>query len=224
MLKELLFLSTLLVMTLFEAYSFRQNFCTWQPKSTHFALPESHVKETSQLPRPTSKAIKSNLVRGTNVASWLLLTTACTSKSFSPNAEAKVFIDTDLYGDKELKIATINKLKQKLRDAIIKDQTIATCMLELAINDALGYDIVTEDGGPDGSIQYELKVSGNEHLEKAVGVVSKIKKELQRTNTVGFADIVAFGGAEALESAGIFPALPFSFHSFYMQLSIILYS
>ena len=27
------------------------------------------------------------------------------------SSSAKVFIDTDLYGDKELKIATINKLK-----------------------------------------------------------------------------------------------------------------
>ena len=52
----------------------------------------------------------------------------------------QVFIDTDLYGDKELKIATINKLKQKLRDAINKDNSIAPCMLELAINDALGYN------------------------------------------------------------------------------------
>lgn len=55
----------------------------------------------------------------------------------------QVFIDTDLYGDKELKIATINKLKQKLRDAINKDNTVAPYMLELAINDALGYNAET---------------------------------------------------------------------------------
>ena len=56
------------------------------------------------------------------------------------SASAKVFIDTDLYGDKELKIATINKLKQKLRDAINKDITIAPLLFQIAINDALGYE------------------------------------------------------------------------------------
>lgn len=42
-----------------------------------------------------------------------------------------------------MKIATINKLKQKLRDAINKDNSVAPCMLELAINDALGYNAET---------------------------------------------------------------------------------
>lgn len=116
--------------------------------------------------------------------------------------DRKVFIDTDLYGDKELKIATINKLKQKLRDAINKDNSVAPCMLELAINDALGYNVESTDGGPDGSIQFETEVPGNERLKKAVDVCKQIKKDLQRTNTVSFADIVAFGGAEALETAG----------------------
>ena len=129
------------------------------------------------------------------IASLLLLSTA-------QPAAAKVFIDTDLYGDKELKIATINKLKQKLRDAILNDVTLAPLLLQLAINDALGYDAISEDGGPDGSVQFELMKEENKGLEKAVKVVQDVKKSLQRTNTVSFADIVAFGGAEALETAG----------------------
>ena len=159
----------------------------WRPKS---------CLSTTRVPSPPGESTKNRIA---HVASWLLLTAATTASV--PVAQAKVFIDTDLYGDKELKIATINKLKQKLRDAIIKDPSIAPCMLELSINDALGFDVVSEEGGPDGSIQYEVKLPGNDHLQKAVDVVSKVKKELQRTNTVGFADIVAFGGAEALESA-----------------------
>ena len=59
-----------------------------------------------------------------------------------------------------------------------------------------------QDGGPDGSIQFESDIPGNGGLKKAIDVCKQIKKELQRTNTVSFADIVAFAGAEALESAG----------------------
>lgn len=139
---------------------------------------------------------RSKLIDSSKIVASLLLLSAQT-------ASAKVFIDTDLYGDKELKIATINKLKQKLRDSIIKDITIAPLLFQLAINDALGYESVSEEGGPDGSIQFELANDENKGLEKAVQVVQEIKKSLQRTNTVSFADIVAFGGAEALETAGI---------------------
>jgi len=37
---------------------------------------------------------------------------------------------------------------------------------------------------------------------KAMSTLISIKKELQRTNTVSLADLVAFGGAEALETVG----------------------
>ena len=39
-------------------------------------------------------------------------------------------------------------------------------------------------------------------MKKAVEVIKKIQKELQRTNTVSYSDLVAFGGAEALETVG----------------------
>lgn len=42
----------------------------------------------------------------------------------------------------------------------------------------------------------------NKGLEKANNLIQSIKKELLRTNTVSYSDLVAFGGAEALESAG----------------------
>ena len=117
-------------------------------------------------------------------------------------ATAKVYFDTDTYGDKELKIATVNKMKQKLRNAILADVTLAPDLLRLAINDALTFDAATRDGGPDGSIQFEMTRDQNKGLEKAAAVVQGIKKELMRTNTVSYSDLVAFGGAEALESAG----------------------
>jgi len=118
-------------------------------------------------------------------------------------ASAKTFFDTDVYGDKELKIATVNKIKQKLRNAILTDPTVAPSLLELAINDALGYDIQTENGGQDGSIAFEVpEEGGDENMKKAIKILKSVQKDLQRTNTVGFGDLVAFGGAEALETAG----------------------
>jgi hypothetical protein len=117
-------------------------------------------------------------------------------------AFSKTYFDTDVYGDKELKIATVNKLKQKLRNAILNDITLAPGMIKLAINDALDYDYLTQDGGPDGSILFEMDRVENKDLVNVVNVLLGIKKELQRTNTVSFADIVAFGGAEALETVG----------------------
>jgi len=117
-------------------------------------------------------------------------------------AQAKTFIDTEVYGDKELKIATVNKLKQKLRNAINADETVAADLLKLAINDALGYDISDESGGPNGSVNFEKDRDENKSLKKAIDLVNQIKKELLRTNTCSLADIVAFGGAEALETVG----------------------
>ncbi len=117
-------------------------------------------------------------------------------------SNAKVYFDTDTYGDKELKIATVNRIKQKLRNAILQDNSLAPGLFMLSINDALGYTLNTTEGGPDGSIQYEMDREENKGLEKALACVKQIKSELQRTNSVSLADIVAFGGGEALETVG----------------------
>ena len=90
-----------------------------------------------------------------------LVTSGILVTSLAPPALAKVYFDTDTYGDKELKIATVNKMKQKLRNAILADNSLGGDLLKLAINDALSYDAKTEDGGPDGSIQFELEREEN---------------------------------------------------------------
>jgi len=158
-----------------------------------FELPCSQSPLTSERTRAVQRTLQT-------AASLIIASTAIATTS----ASAKVYIDVDSYGDKELKIATVNKLKQKLRDAILKDISIAPELLQLAINDALGFDESTQDGGPDGSIQYELKLEGNSGLEKALQTAQEVKKELQRTNTVSLSDVISFAGAEALESAGLF--------------------
>jgi catalase (peroxidase I) len=93
-------------------------------------------------------------------------------------------------------------MKQKLRNAILKDITVAPELVKLAINDALGFEIASGDGGPNGSILFEKDKTENESLKKAIDLVLGVKKEMQRTNTVSLADMVAFAGAEALETVG----------------------
>lgn len=117
-------------------------------------------------------------------------------------SKATTFFDTDVYGDKELKIATVNKLKQKLRNAILADPSIASGFLKLSVNDALGYNIVNRDGGADGSLLFEMDRDCNKDLASALKVLQTVQKDLQRTNTLSFADVCAFGGSEALESMG----------------------
>lgn len=117
-------------------------------------------------------------------------------------ALGRTYFDTEVYGDKELKIAAVNKIKQTVRNIILKDSSLAPKFLKIAINDALGYDKVTNSGGADGSILLEQSMDTNKGLEDAISELVKIKQGLQRTLSVSFADICAFAGAEALESVG----------------------
>jgi hypothetical protein len=143
-----------------------------------------------------------NEIRGDVVKALSLLSSGLVLSVAGSRANARVYFDTDTYGDKELKIATVNKIKQKLRNAVNQDPTIAPILFRLAINDALCYDAASGDGGLDASILFELDREENKNLEKALSVIDTVKRELQRTNTVSASDLIAFGGAEALETVG----------------------
>lgn len=151
------------------------------------------------VPKSQKQLLHSNMKRGAlSVAVGGLF-----FNSLSVNAvRATTFFDTDVYGDKELKIATVNKLKQKLRNAILANPTIASSFIKLAINDALGYDVTSRNGGADGSILFEMDLEQNKALEEAKDILKQVQKDLQRTNTLSFADVCAFSGSEALESVG----------------------
>ncbi|KAJ1435654.1 heme peroxidase [Ochromonadaceae sp. CCMP2298] len=155
----------------------------------------SNALYMSVTPRSNQAFYQKNLVRSLSLSTAFLATAAA-------KVSAKTFFDTDVYGDKELKIATVNKIKQKLRNAILLDPAVAPNLLKLAINDALGFDYGSQDGGPDGSVQFEMEKEENQGLQNALDVVNTIKKALQRTTQVSFADICAFAGAEALETVG----------------------
>eukprot|EP00904_Undaria_pinnatifida_P005124 jgi/Undpi1/1741/HiC_scaffold_11.g05130.m1 len=120
---------------------------------------------------------------------------------------ATVNFETERYGDKELKIATVNKLRQQIRNSLLEDPKLAADMVKLAIADALGFDVTTQTGGPDGSVVLEMDRDLLKNLRPAVDNALKIKKNLQRTNEMTLADVVAMGGAEAIHACGGPPVL-----------------
>ncbi|CAM9736258.1 unnamed protein product [Pylaiella littoralis] len=126
----------------------------------------------------------------------------------SPGAAgAAVNFETERYGDKELKIATVNKLRQQIRNSLLEEPKLAPEMLKLAIVDALGFDASTQTGGPDGSVTLELDREASKGLKDAVDNALKIKKNLQRTNEMTLADVISMGGAEAIHACGGPPML-----------------
>ena len=144
-----------------------------------------------------------------------------TSRFILPNndssAQASVYIDKDRYGDKELRVATVNRLRQNLRNAIVNDPSLAPLFLRLAIQDALTYNDVTGDYGPDGSIVHTvLSLDSDDASKKEVPpslrhlmvfkpaalALTNVQANIQQTTAVTMADLVTFAGAEAMESAG----------------------
>lgn len=121
----------------------------------------------------------------------------------SPIAAAATVIDIQRYGDKELKIATINKLKQLLRNSLLQTPAQASPFLKLALADSLTFNSMTREGGPDGAIQFDSgALENNPELASALLELKRIKKQLAKTTEVSLADVLQLAGAEAIEACG----------------------
>lgn len=70
----------------------------------------------------------------------------------------------------------------------------------LSIHDALTYDKETNDGGPNGSLRFELGEESNAELQEAFAAIKDIRA-IQRED-MSFADTFAFAGAVAVEVTG----------------------
>jgi hypothetical protein len=55
-------------------------------------------------------------------------------------SEATVYFEIDRYGDKELKLGTVSKIRQAWRNKMLEKPELAPAILSLAITDALGYN------------------------------------------------------------------------------------
>jgi len=142
----------------------------------------------------------------TNRRSFIITSIATASAiTLSAPVIAYVYEDPDRYGDKELKVSTVNKLRQNIRNIILSDPKLGGLFLKLAIQDAITYNAETGEGGPNGNIlEKVLSKDAPEsllELKDAAKVLKGLSSTLKRYE-ITIADIVSFAGSEAIETAG----------------------
>jgi hypothetical protein len=120
-----------------------------------------------------------------------LLASSCPS-------HATVAFDMTRYGDRELQIATINRLKQRVRDSCRASPELVPSFFELAIADALDYDRLKGGaGGLDGSIRYAKLLPPP--LASGLAEVDRLQRLLVAQTEVTFADMLAYAGGQSIE-------------------------
>jgi len=127
-------------------------------------------------------------------------------------ANAEVFFDPAMYGDQELRVGTVDTVRERTRRAILQDPRLAPSFYQLALLDGLSYNAANNKYGPNGGIIYSVLNSKDdseytETLKTAAGVLIQAEKDLKKKTAVSIADCVAIAGAEAIESIGG-PVLP----------------
>ena len=106
------------------------------------------------------------------------------------------------YGDKELKVAIINQIKQQFRALFEKKPELLVPTFQLAMLDALSFNAETKEGGMDGSILYRVDQPEYAKLKPAASEIERIRSELVDKTQVTKADLIAFAGAVAIEATG----------------------
>merc|ERR1719199_560988 len=117
-------------------------------------------------------------------------------------ADASVFFDTERYGDKELKVSLLNKIKQQFRALYEKKPELLVPMFKIALAGALTYNRATGKGGMDGTAVKLLADDEDPLIQAALGEIKRIYKELSRQTQITFADVIAYSGAVAIEATG----------------------
>lgn len=127
-----------------------------------------------------------------HAASWTLLHPLI--------SRATVPFDMARYGDRELQVATLNRLKQAVRDAASAEPELIPAFFELAVADALDFRRSSSAGGLDGSVRF--LASSSPSLTKAVAAVDKLQRALVAQTEVTYADMLAYSGGQAIEIVG----------------------
>jgi hypothetical protein len=117
-------------------------------------------------------------------------------------ASATVFFDIERYGDKELKVSLLNKIKQQFRALYEKKPELLVPLFKIAMIDALKFNKATGVGGMDGSAVKLLADTEDPAMMAALGEISRIYKELGRQTQITYADVIAYAGAVAIEATG----------------------
>lgn len=143
-------------------------------------------------------------------------------------ANAEVFFDPAMYGDQELRVGTVDSVREKTRRAILQNPKLAPSFYQLALLDGLSFDSKNSRYGPNGGVVYSLfnnkdQTDYMQNLRQAADVLVQTEKELKKKTAVSIADCIAVAGAEAIESIGG-PVLPVQLGRMEMDKKKIEYS
>jgi Peroxidase len=122
-------------------------------------------------------------------------------------AVASVYLDPAMYGDQENRVAAVDSLRERVRQAILKNPSLAPSFFQLALLDGLSYDPISKEGGPDGRIlrtvlSSKVTDSYTKNLQEACNVLIQASISLTKYTAITIPDAVAIAGAEAIESIG----------------------
>ena len=118
-------------------------------------------------------------------------------------SNAYVYYDPDRYGDKELKIAAVNKIRQNVRDAVVNKPYLAEAIIRISVADSLTFEESTGNGGGEGCVLDWVKGNDCDSMYKeGAETLTMITGKLRKTTEVTRGDVVALAGEEALESVG----------------------
>jgi hypothetical protein len=127
-------------------------------------------------------------------------------------ASAEVYFDPAMYGDQELRVGTVDTVRERARRAILQNPALAPAFYQLAILDGLSYDAASSKYGPNGNVVFSVLNSKIDtqyvkNLQGACAVLIQAEKDLKKKTAVSIADCIAIAGAESIESIGG-PVLP----------------
>lgn len=92
------------------------------------------------------------------------------------------------------------EVKQNCRNVLTEKPELLPYFFELTLHDALTFNPETLDGGPNGSLRFELDRESNQELKEVNEAIKSIRA-IQRQD-MSYADTCAFAGAVAVEVTG----------------------
>lgn len=143
---------------------------------------------------------------------WLATGVAASVAGGAPAANAEVYFDPAMYGDQELRVGTVDTVRERTRRAILQKPSLAPAFYQLALLDGLSFNAKEQKYGPNGGVIFSVLNSKDNsqyisNLRDAALVLIQAEKDLKKKTAVSIADCVAIAGAEAIESIGG-PVLP----------------
>ena len=122
-------------------------------------------------------------------------------------AQASVFLDPAMYGDQENRVAAVDSLRERVRQAILRKPELTPSFYQMALLDGLSYNVKTREFGPDGRVVRAILSSKNDDfytscLKEAATVLVEASISLKKYTSITIGDAVAIGGAESIETIG----------------------